>query len=77
LAEITEDNPNVWFEIGLAIAYKKEIILICSNVRTGKYPFDIQHRTVISYESESPSDFEKLKDKIVAKISALKNNITT
>jgi hypothetical protein len=52
LAEITENNPNVWFEIGLAIAYKKEIILVCSKEREGKYPFDIQHRSIISYESE-------------------------
>jgi hypothetical protein len=75
LAEITENNPNVWFEIGLAIAYKKEIVLICSKERTGKYPFDIQHRTVISYENESPSDFEKLKDSIKAKIKALKDTL--
>jgi hypothetical protein len=76
LAEITENNPNVWFEIGLAIAYKKEIIFVCSKEREGKYPFDIQHRTIISYESESVSDFDKLKDKLEDKINALKTKIT-
>jgi hypothetical protein len=75
LAEITENNPNVWFEIGLAIAYKKEIILVCSTEREGKFPFDIQHRSVISYESESVSDFEKFIDKLQNKINALKGNI--
>jgi hypothetical protein len=76
LAEITEDNPNVWFEIGLAIAYKKELVLICcSQERTKKYPFDIQHRTIISYENESLGDFDKLKDTIKTKIKALKDKI--
>jgi hypothetical protein len=76
LAEITENNPNIWFEIGLAIAYKKEIIFVCSKERQGKYPFDIQHRTIISYENESASDFDKLKDKLESKINALKGKIT-
>jgi hypothetical protein len=76
LAEITEDNPNVWFEIGLAIAYNKELVLICcSKERTKKYPFDIQHRTIISYENESLGDFDKLKDAIKTKIKALKDKI--
>lgn len=71
LADITEDNPNVWFEVGLAIAYKKKIILVCSAERTGKkYPFDIQHHSIISYKNESLSDFDKLKNDIINKLKA-------
>jgi hypothetical protein len=61
LADITLDNPNVWFELGFAIATGKEVVLICSNDRTTRFPFDVQHRTIIKYTTASTSDFEKLK----------------
>lgn len=68
LADITIDNPNVWFEVGLAIAYKKRTILICSDERNGKYPFDIQQRSIISYKTSSLSDYENLKTEITNKL---------
>jgi nucleoside 2-deoxyribosyltransferase len=70
LAEITEDNPNVWFELGYAIACGKEVVLICSAQRRDKFPFDIQHRTIIKYTTESTSDFIELQNKITEKIKA-------
>ena len=70
LAEITEDNPNVWFELGYAIACNKEVVLVCSKERKTKFPFDIQHRTIIHYGTGSPSDYESLKRQITDKIKA-------
>lgn len=70
LAEITEDNPNVWFELGYAIACNKEVVLVCSKERTTKFPFDVQHRTIIHYGTSSPSDYATLKKQITAKIEA-------
>ncbi len=70
LADITMDNPNVWFELGYAIACGKEVVLVCSEERQSKFPFDIQHRTIIRYSTGSTSDFEKLKTDITAKIKA-------
>lgn len=70
LAEITLDNPNVWFELGFAIACKKEVVLICSDARATKFPFDVQHRTIIKYKTGSPSDFTTLKTGITTKINA-------
>lgn len=72
LAEITLDNPNVWFELGYAIACKKEVVLICSDQRVAKFPFDVQHRTIITYRTGGPSDFEQLRRNITAKINAYK-----
>jgi predicted transcriptional regulator len=70
-AEISTDNPNVWFELGFAFAIPKNVVMVCSEKRTSKYPFDIQHRTVLEYKAESTSDFNELKDKITERIRAL------
>ncbi|MEW8557707.1 MAG: hypothetical protein AB2588_06950 [Candidatus Thiodiazotropha sp.] len=72
LADITTDNPNVWYELGYAFAAGKAVIMVCSDERQdARYPFDIQHRTVLDYKSESSSDFEQLKNKIGERIKAL------
>jgi len=70
LADITQDNPNVWFELGYAIACGKEVVLICSKDRTTRFPFDIQHRTIITYPTGAPRDFQKLQADITAKLKA-------
>ena len=70
LAEITTDNPNVWFELGFAIASGKEVALVCADSRQ-RFPFDIQHRTVIIYKTDSSSDFETLGDSITKRIKAI------
>ena len=71
LAEISTDNPNVWFELGYAIASQREVVLVCSEERTSRYPFDVQHRSVIPYSTESPRDFEQLRTQITARLKAL------
>lgn len=72
LADITADNPNVWYELGFAFASGRPVVMVCSEERTGKkYPFDIQHRTIIPYHADSPSDFELLKQKLTARLKAL------
>lgn len=72
LAEISTDNPNVWFELGYAIASQREVVLVCSNERVSRhYPFDIQHRSIISYKTESKRDFEELQSNITKKLKAL------
>lgn len=70
LAEITTDNPNVWFELGYAIASFKEVVLVCSSDRKTRFPFDIQHRTITRYETESTRDFAQLKEKITSRLIA-------
>jgi hypothetical protein len=46
--------------------------MVCSEERTSKkYPFDIQHRSIISYMAESSSDFNKLRENLTAKLKAI------
>jgi hypothetical protein len=77
LADITTDNPNVWYEVGYAIASKKDIILLCSDERKTNYPFDIQHRAIINYTVESTSDFSALSNRIKDRARSLLNNPVT
>ena len=72
LADITTDNPNVWYELGFSFAAGRPVVMVCSDEHTRKrYPFDIQHRTIIPYKADSPSDFEKLKSEITGRIKAM------
>jgi DNA-binding MarR family transcriptional regulator len=67
-AEISLDNPNVWFELGFAVAWEKEVVLLCAEEKQINMPFDVQHRTVIRYAIESRRDVDLLRKKIVTKI---------
>jgi Nucleoside 2-deoxyribosyltransferase len=71
-AEISTDNPNVWFELGYAIALGKDVVLVCSDQRASRFPFDVQHRAIITYRTESSSDYSELKDAITKRIRALR-----
>ena len=72
LADITEDNPNVWYELGYAFASDRPVVMVCSGDRPGKkYPFDIQHRSIIPYAADAPSDFDKLRANLTAKLKAV------
>lgn len=50
IAEITPDNPNVFYEIGYAHAIKKPTILLCDK-RREKLPFDISGFRTLFYEN--------------------------
>jgi nucleoside 2-deoxyribosyltransferase len=69
-AEITTDNPNVWFELGYAIATNKAVVLACAEDRGKKFPFDVQHRAIIRYKTESASDFATLSERITERLKA-------
>lgn len=70
-AEITTDNPNVWFELGFAFAVPREVVMAASDERKTKYPFDVQHRNIIKYSTAAPQDFDDLRGKITARLLAV------
>ncbi len=74
--DITRDNPNVWFELGLAIAYGQHACIVCAATRI-KFPFDIQHRKIIRYKMEAPADFDDLKREIASRLKAIMSQQTS
>ncbi|HWL53641.1 MAG TPA: hypothetical protein VNQ90_14480 [Chthoniobacteraceae bacterium] len=71
LADITLDNPNVWYELGYAFALNRPTVMVCSDERIGRYPFDIQHRTVSQYKVQSKQDFIALHEAIVRRLKGV------
>jgi len=72
VAELTSRNPNVFYELGLAHALHKPVVLVSSNGED--VPFDLKHIRVIYYDVNDPFWGDKLIDKIAENIlSALKN----
>jgi hypothetical protein len=72
VAELTKRNPNVFYELGLAHALKKPVVLVSSN--EDDVPFDLQHIRVIYYDVTDPFWGTKLMEKVAENIlSALKN----
>ena len=71
LADISTMNPNVWFELGYAIAAGKDVVLVCSYDPDRRFPFDVQHRSIIIYRTESARDFKDLENKIASKLKAI------
>jgi nucleoside 2-deoxyribosyltransferase len=69
-ADISEDNPNVWYEVGFAAACEKKLVLACTDKRT-KYPFDIQHKNIIQYTPDTIAGHKKLKKEMTERLSAL------
>ena len=72
VAELTSKNPNVYYELGIAHALKKPVVLVSSNEED--VPFDLHHIRVIYYDVNDPFWGQKLLNKVAENIvSAIKN----
>jgi len=72
VAELTGRNPNVFYELGLAHALHKPVVLVSSNQED--VPFDVQHIRVIYYDVKDPFWGQKLIAKVSENIlSAVEN----
>jgi hypothetical protein len=67
VADITLDNPNVWYELGYALALQRPVIMICGSDRV-KFPFDIQHRNIYRYKTTAARDFVALQSEITERL---------
>ncbi len=64
LADLTGKNANVFYELGLAHAVSKPVILITGNLED--VPFDLRHLRVIVYDIRDPFWGDKLRKNITA-----------
>ena len=72
VAELTGRNPNVLYELGIAHALRKPVVLVSSNEED--VPFDVRHVRVIYYDVRDPFWGTKLIEKVAENIlSALGN----
>lgn len=60
IAETTSRNPNVFYEVGMAHAFNKDVFIFNSSKKNKKLPFDIVTNRAVFYD-----DYEDLKKKIV------------
>ncbi len=66
VAILTDRNPNVFYELGLAHALRKPVVLVSSN--EGDVPFDLHHIRVIYYDVNDPFWGTKLIEKVAENI---------
>jgi hypothetical protein len=72
VAELTTRNPNVFYELGVAHALKKPVVLV--SAREEDVPFDLHHIRVIYYDVTDPFWGAKLIEKVAENIlSAIQN----
>jgi hypothetical protein len=72
VAELTGRNPNVFYELGLAHALNKPVVLVSAS--QADVPFDLHHIRVIYYDMRDPFWGDKLIAKVAENVvSALKN----
>lgn len=72
VAELTSKNPNVFYELGLAHALRKPVVLVSSNEED--VPFDLRHIRVIVYDQTDPFWGTKLIDKVADNIRSAVDN---
>ncbi len=58
VVEISENNPNVFLELGIAYQLKKPLILLCGKEKfesewINDFPFDIRGRELLIYDNET------------------------
>jgi hypothetical protein len=71
IADITGRNPNVMYEMGIAYAHNKPIIMLTQSV--DEAPFDLSHHRMIVYKTTDPDWSAKLRGEIkTAILDALK-----
>ena len=66
VAEMTEKNANVFYELGLAHALGKPVILVSETIED--VPFDLQPLRVILYNKSDPAWGVKLKGNLAASL---------
>jgi hypothetical protein len=68
LADVTGKNPNVFYELGLAHAAGKPVVIVTNSLED--VPFDLKGLRVIEYDKQNEAWGTILKESIVAALKA-------
>jgi hypothetical protein len=66
VADVSDRNPNVFYELGICHTLGKEVIVVTQ--RSEDVPFDIRHRRFIQYH---PEKMASLKDRLLRTIQRI------
>lgn len=72
LADLTGKNPNVFYELGLAHALAKPVILVAQSI--DDVPFDLRALRVIQYDKNAPDWGQVLMERITTAIKEVLNS---
>jgi nucleoside 2-deoxyribosyltransferase len=62
IADLTDKNPNVFYELGVRHALRNATVLITQNM--DHVPFDLRHYATLEYEWTTKKGKEDFKNKI-------------
>jgi hypothetical protein len=68
VADVTGNNPNVNYELGVAHGLNKSVVIIGQGIEVA--PFDIRHLRTIVYNTQSEGWAEELSNKLIATLRA-------
>ena len=71
ISDISERNPNVYYEVGYAHALGKKIIFITQNI--DGLPFDIRHWKCINYKN-TEAGLKKLERELILMVKSIVND---
>ena len=74
IADITPDNPNVFYEIGYAHALKKPTILLCDKALRDRLPFDVSGFRTIFYDN-SIGGKRRVEEKLEVYLQNINNSL--
>ncbi|MGG1480444.1 hypothetical protein ABE402_05840 [Bacillus smithii] len=72
VADLTEQNPNVFYELAIRHAIRKPYVQIC-DINT-ELPFDIQNQRTIYFDYKDLDSVEEAKNNLIASIDAIEKN---
>jgi hypothetical protein len=72
IADLTGKNANVFYEVGIAHALHKPVLLLAQSMN--EVPFDLRHRRVLVYEY-SPRGCRKLENHLSESIKAMLSDL--
>jgi hypothetical protein len=69
VADLTDRNPNVMYEVGVRHALRKPIVLIAQDVRG--LPFDVSHYRTIAYQPDDLESSAQFRKRLVEQVLAI------